>query len=51
MAIKLYDYQQKLVDKARKAYADGYRAPCIVAPCGARQISHDCRDCQANYAE
>ena len=32
--IKLYDYQQKLVNKARQAYADGYKAPCIVASCG-----------------
>lgn len=32
---QLYDYQQKLVDKARQAYIDGYKAPCVVAPCGA----------------
>ena len=24
-----------MVDKARNAYKDGYKAPCIVAPCGA----------------
>ena len=35
MAIKLHDYQQNLVNKARQAYKDGYKAPCIVAPCGA----------------
>lgn len=33
--IKLYDYQQSLVNRARQAYADGFKAPCIVAPCGA----------------
>lgn len=33
--IKLYDYQKELVEKARNAYKDGYKAPCIVAPCGA----------------
>lgn len=32
--IQLYDYQQDLVDRARKAYHDGYHAPCIVSPCG-----------------
>lgn len=31
---KLYDYQQKLVNQARQSYADGYKAPCIVSPCG-----------------
>lgn len=31
----LYPYQQKLVDKARAAYTKGFKAPCIVAPCGA----------------
>lgn len=35
MTIQLYDYQEKLVSKTRKAYIDGYKAPCIVAPCGA----------------
>lgn len=33
--IELYDYQKELVEKARNAYKDGYKAPCIVAPCGA----------------
>ena len=31
---KLYDYQQRLVERARQAYIDGYKAPCIVSPCG-----------------
>jgi len=31
---KLYDYQQRLVDRARQAYTEGYKAPCIVSPCG-----------------
>lgn len=35
MTIQLYDYQENLVNKTRKAYIDGYKAPCIVAPCGA----------------
>lgn len=35
MAIKLHDYQQNLVDKTRKSYVDGYKSPCVVAPCGA----------------
>ena len=35
MSIQLYDYQQSLVNRARQAYADGFKAPCIVAPCGA----------------
>ena len=35
MTIQLYDYQQSLVNRARQAYADGFKAPCIVAPCGA----------------
>ncbi len=32
---KLHDYQQTLVNKTRQSYANGYRAPCVVAPCGA----------------
>lgn len=32
---ELHDYQQTLVDKARNSYVDGYKAPCVVAPCGA----------------
>ena len=35
MTIQLYDYQQSLVNQARQAYADGFKSPCIVAPCGA----------------
>jgi len=34
LTFQLYDYQETLVNKARKAYLDGYNAPCIVAPCG-----------------
>lgn len=30
-----HDYQQRLIDKTRQSYANGYRAPCVVAPCGA----------------
>ena len=33
--IELFDYQKELVNKAREAYIQGYKAPCIVAPCGA----------------
>jgi superfamily II DNA or RNA helicase len=32
---KLHDYQQTLVNKTRQAYIDGFKAPCVVAPCGA----------------
>src|SRR6185312_5976214 len=32
---QLHDYQQTLVDKTRQSYVDGYRSPCVVAPCGA----------------
>ncbi len=32
---QLHDYQQTLVDKARQSYVDGYKSPCVVAPCGA----------------
>lgn len=35
MTFTLHPYQQRLVDKTRQAYANGYRAPCVVAPCGA----------------
>lgn len=35
MTIKLRDYQQSYIDNVRKAYIDGYKAPCVVAPCGA----------------
>lgn len=32
---QLHDYQKTLVNKARQSYLDGYKSPCIVAPCGA----------------
>lgn len=32
---QLHDYQQTLVDKTRQSYIDGYKSPCVVAPCGA----------------
>lgn len=32
---KLHNYQQELVKKTRQAYTNGYKAPCVVAPCGA----------------
>ncbi|WP_082684271.1 DEAD/DEAH box helicase family protein [Lentibacillus amyloliquefaciens] len=35
MSFILHDYQQSLVDKTRQAYARKYKAPCVVAPCGA----------------
>jgi superfamily II DNA or RNA helicase len=35
VSYKLHDYQQSLVDKVRQSYKDGYKAPCVVAPCGA----------------
>lgn len=35
MTFQLHDYQERLVIKTRQAYADGYKSPCVVAPCGA----------------
>lgn len=35
MVFELHDYQQSLVDKTREAYRQGYKSPCVVAPCGA----------------
>lgn len=32
---QLHDYQKNLVKKTRQAYLDGFKAPCVVAPCGA----------------
>jgi len=32
---QLHDYQQTLVDNTRQSYVDGYKSPCVVAPCGA----------------
>lgn len=31
----LRPYQEKYISKVRQAYQEGYRAPCVVAPCGA----------------
>lgn len=33
--IQLRQYQQNYIDNVRKAYMNGYKAPCVVAPCGA----------------
>ena len=30
----LRPYQNELLDKTRQAYREGYKAPCIVSPCG-----------------
>lgn len=35
MTIELRDYQQEYIQKVREAYLEGYKAPCVVAPCGA----------------
>ena len=35
MSFTLHDYQQTLVNRTRQSYANGYKAPCVVAPCGA----------------
>ncbi|PEF28254.1 helicase [Bacillus thuringiensis] len=32
---QLHNYQKKLVEKTRKAYMEGFKSPCVVAPCGA----------------
>ncbi len=32
--MKLRDYQQDLIDSVHNAWAEGYRRPCIVLPCG-----------------
>lgn len=34
MTFQLHDYQQTLVNKTRKSYVNGYKSPCVVAPCG-----------------
>ena len=31
----LRSYQERYIEKVRQAYLDGFRAPCVVAPCGA----------------
>lgn len=33
--MKLRDYQRRYIEKVREAYRAGFRAPCVVAPCGA----------------
>ena len=33
--IELRPYQQNYINSVRKAYREGYKAPCVVAPCGA----------------
>ena len=33
--LKLRPYQQDLLNRTRQAYLQGYKSPCIVAPCGA----------------
>lgn len=32
--MELRDYQSDLINRLFKAYSDGYKAPCIVLPCG-----------------
>lgn len=32
---RLHDYQKKLVERTRQSYLEGYKSPCVVAPCGA----------------
>ena len=32
--MKLYDYQQDLVNRTRQSYIEGFKAPCIVSGCG-----------------
>lgn len=32
--IKLYDYQEDLINRTREAFSTGYKSPCIVSPCG-----------------
>lgn len=34
MTFELYDYQEELIKRARESFINGYRAPCIVSPCG-----------------
>lgn len=33
--MNLRPYQAKYIDRVREAYRQGYRAPCVIAPCGA----------------
>ena len=32
--MELRDYQKELIDRLFRAYSEGYKAPCIVLPCG-----------------
>lgn len=32
---RLHDYQKTLVERTRQSYIDGFKSPCVVAPCGA----------------
>ena len=32
---QLHNYQKTLVERTRQSYIDGYKSPCVVAPCGA----------------
>lgn len=34
ISMKLYPHQQKLINKTREAFSQGYKAPCVVSPCG-----------------
>lgn len=31
---ELYDYQEDLIKRSRESFINGYRAPCVVSPCG-----------------
>lgn len=33
--MRLRPYQEKIIDKVKQAWGNGYKSPCIVAPCGA----------------
>jgi len=35
MPMQLRDYQSGYIESVRQAYRDGFKAPCVVAPCGA----------------
>jgi superfamily II DNA or RNA helicase len=35
LMFQLHNYQQTLVNNTRQAYIDGFKSPCVVAPCGA----------------
>lgn len=42
--LKLFDYQQKLIDKTRKALIAGNRGVLIVSPPWQRQVGCNCRN-------